>query len=60
MEVNSHGLIVINVFYQGIICLEEIEQHLEEVELLQGLILTTYLERTLCRGGRLPNGNYKW
>ena len=43
MEVNSHGLTVIGVFYQGIIRSEEIEQHLGKAELLQGIILADYL-----------------
>jgi len=45
MEVNSDGLIIIGVFCQGLMHLEEIEQHLEEAELLQVVHLTVYLEK---------------
>jgi len=39
MEINSHGLAVIGVFYQGIMRSEEIEPHLGKAELLQGVLL---------------------
>jgi len=43
MEVISHDLMVIGVFYQGIMRSEEIEQHLGKAELLQEVLLAAYL-----------------
>ena len=45
MEVNSYGLIIIGVFCQGIMRSEEIEHYLGKTELLQGVLLTAYLEK---------------
>ena len=39
MEVNSRGLIIIGVSYQGIMYLGETKLHLEKAELLMGVIL---------------------
>jgi len=43
MDVHSLGSIIIDVFCQGIMHLEEIKQHLEKTELLQGVLLPAYL-----------------
>jgi len=38
MEVNSQGLVVVGVFCQGIMCSEELEQHLEKTKLLNSAL----------------------
>jgi len=40
-------------------CLEEIEQHLEKAELLQGVLVAVYLGKNFMPRWKITNGNYK-